>query len=367
MKESYCSASKISLPSLGLLAWLLVCHISAAAVTFTNTPSTVSNTYSGTITLQIDGLTNGETVTVQKYLDINTNGAIDSKDWLVQQYNLTDGQAGMVIGGVTNMNVPGDSTGTNGAITSVQSFGAAGIVQQMVGKYLYRLSSTTGRFAAITNAFTVTNAAFAQWITGSVKSSSTNVANAGVLLFVPSSSGGLGSPIAGAIANNSGSYTIKAPSGTYLLWGFKNGYVTDFSSTPTLTLNSGATITTNLNLLSGTRTISGKEVDAANNSIVLPGLMADWETTNGLFAVGFTDSGGNFSSSVTSSLWQLACGDRSGLYLHGYLGLSDQARPIVLTTTGSVANVTAAFAKGTAMFYGTVTDDQGHPLNGVSF
>src|SRR5208282_2339370 len=37
--------------------------------TFTITPSTVSNTYTGTITLQIGGLTNTETVVVQKFLD----------------------------------------------------------------------------------------------------------------------------------------------------------------------------------------------------------------------------------------------------------------------------------------------------------
>ena len=62
-----------------------------AVVTFTNTPAAVSNTFTGTITLLIGGLTNGETVVVQKYLDANTNGVIDGRDILVQQFNLTDG------------------------------------------------------------------------------------------------------------------------------------------------------------------------------------------------------------------------------------------------------------------------------------
>ena len=81
-----------------------------AAVTFSVTPATVSNTYNGVITLQVNGLTNTETVAVQKFIDLNTNGVIDDTDWLVQQFKLTDGQAGMVIGGVTNFNVPATPT-----------------------------------------------------------------------------------------------------------------------------------------------------------------------------------------------------------------------------------------------------------------
>ena len=87
----------------------------AAAVAFSVTPSTVSNTYNGTITLQVTGLTNGETIVVQKFLDANTNGVVDASDWLVQQFSLTDGQVGMSIGGIVNSNVPGDTDATGGA------------------------------------------------------------------------------------------------------------------------------------------------------------------------------------------------------------------------------------------------------------
>ena len=94
----------------------------AAAVVFSVTPSAVSNTYNGTITLQVTGLTNGETVVVQKFLDANANGVIDASDWLVQQFSLTDGQAGMSIGGIVNSNVPGDTDSTGGQITAQLSF-----------------------------------------------------------------------------------------------------------------------------------------------------------------------------------------------------------------------------------------------------
>src|SRR5260370_18885462 len=75
-----------------------------AAITFTNTPAAVSNTYTGTISLQIGGLTNAETVVIQKFLDANTNGLIDGADLLVQQFYLTDG-ANSIIGGGTNFHV----------------------------------------------------------------------------------------------------------------------------------------------------------------------------------------------------------------------------------------------------------------------
>ena len=60
----------------------------------------------------------GGSVVVQKYLDANANGVVDTGDWLVQQFNLTDGQAGMVIDGVTNFNVPGDTDTVSGQITA---------------------------------------------------------------------------------------------------------------------------------------------------------------------------------------------------------------------------------------------------------
>src|SRR5262245_17176521 len=78
----------------------------SAAVGFSISPSTVSNLYSGYITVQVTNLTAGDTVLLQTWLDANTNGVIDAGDTLSQQSQLTDGQPGMVIGGVTNVNVP---------------------------------------------------------------------------------------------------------------------------------------------------------------------------------------------------------------------------------------------------------------------
>src|SRR3989442_1061906 len=73
-----------------------------AAVGVTPTPTAVSNLYAGTISLTVTGLNSGETVIVQKYLDANTNGVVDAGDYLVQQFQLTDGVGPTLFGSVTN-------------------------------------------------------------------------------------------------------------------------------------------------------------------------------------------------------------------------------------------------------------------------
>src|SRR5450759_1135185 len=226
-----------------LASGLLVGHSALAAVTFTNTPSAVSNTYSGLITLSIGGLTNTETVVVQKLLDLNTNGVIDGTDWLVQQFALQDG-TNFVIGGVTNFNVPGDLNAITGAITATLNFKNGDFVQNIIGKYLYKLSSPVGHFTPLTNQFAVTNFPFAQKITGNVVSNgtSTTLSNAVVILMPGPNS----SPVAGAVANNAGSYTIQVPPGTYMLAAFRSNYLANFATAPIITLGGGATITTNL-------------------------------------------------------------------------------------------------------------------------
>src|SRR6185295_14363151 len=92
-----------------------------AAVSFTVTPAAISNQYAGMITLTIGGLTNGETVSIDKFLDANTNGVIDGGDLLAQRFQLTDGQMSL-IGGKTNINVPGDSNPAASNITTLLNF-----------------------------------------------------------------------------------------------------------------------------------------------------------------------------------------------------------------------------------------------------
>ena len=332
-----------------------------AVPALTITPTAVSNTYSGFITLAVTGLTNGEPVVIQKFFDLNTNGVVDSSDFLIQQFALTDGVAA-TIGGVTNLNVPGDTDATGTQITAKLNFQNGDFVQNFVGKYLYKLSSPTARFTPITNLFTVTNATFALsgTISGSVTNSGTNVPNASVILFQP---GGDGlNPAFGCVANNSGAYSIKAPPGAYFLLAFRSNYLANSSIAPTITLTNGASITTNLALIAANQSLSGKVADAANASVGLPGLFISVQSTNGLVGIGSTDTNGNFTARVTTNSWKLG-GDSGAVSLHGYLRTQDSTK--TNTFAGSVAGITVLLPKATALFYGSVKTDAGSPLAAV--
>ena len=357
--KTYPSFFKTGLRLLALQCALLLCQTLFAAVTFTNTPSVVSNTYAGMVTLQIGGLTNGETVVLQKFLDLNTNNAIDGNDWLVQQFNLTDGKASVFYDGstaVTNLNVPCDLNSTTGAITATLNFQGGDFLQNIVGKYLLKLSSPSNHFTPITNLFSVTNFPYAQKFTGNVVNSGTNVPNAAVLLF---NSARNGPPLAGAIANNSGGYTIPAPAGTYSLLPFKTNYLCNFAAPPVVTLGGSATVTTNLTLTNATASISGNVVDANNYSLVLPGVMVMAQAANGLMAVGTAGTNGNFALGVRSGQWDVKADDTT-LIIHGYAGPQD-ATNVSAGTTG----VTFAVPQATALFYGSVNDNLGNPLAGI--
>ncbi len=338
---------------------LYLCQTVSAAVTLTNTPSTVSNTYSGIITLQVGGLTNGETVVVQKFLDANANNVADAGDLLVEQFDLTDGTS-FVIGGVTNLNVPGDNDPVGGQITATLNFQNGDFVQDIVGKYIFVLSSPVGHFAVVTNFFSVTNSPYAQTIAGSVVSSGTNVPNAVVILFPPPRSGdhGPGNPRAAALADNSGNYSIQVPPGTYVPLAFRGNYVADFLASPVVTVTNGQTVNANLTLTNATASISGQVVDLNNPGIGLPGLLLP-SSANSLITVGFTDTNGNFTLGVRPGTWSLE-GESSGLIVHGYVGYQNGTN-VAAGATG----VIAAFPKATAMFYGSVKDNLGNPLVGI--
>ena len=88
----------------------------------------------------------------------------------MQQFTLTDGAAGMVIGGVTNLSVPGDQNVVSGTISVALGFQDTDFLQLTIGSYLYEVSSPMNSFAPVSRSFLVTAAAFPQWITGNVVS-----------------------------------------------------------------------------------------------------------------------------------------------------------------------------------------------------
>jgi pimeloyl-ACP methyl ester carboxylesterase len=337
---------------------LFFCYRGLSGVTFSVTPSVVGSQDAGTITLSITGLTNGETVVVQKFLDANTNGVIDSGDTLWQQFQLQDGQAS-IIGGVTNVNVPGDTDSTGAQITAALHFPSSDFSQNMIGEYAFRLSSPNGHFTPVTRFFVITNVPSLQTITGSVVNSGTNVPNAVVIIFAGPRPGqnSPGNPLGGVVANSAGNYAFPAPVGTYMLLPFKSNYLASIS---TVVVSNGANTIANLTLTNATQSIVGKVADAASNSIGLPALFLHG-SANGFFATAFSDPNGNFTMRVTPGQWGLGA---EGLEAQGYLGFAS-ANFAIDTTSGSSNGVIIPYPKATALFYGSVKDGQNRPLAGV--
>lgn len=329
-----------------------------AAVTFTITPAAISNTYGGTITLQVSGITAGSTVVMQKFLDANTNGVIDSGDILGEQFQLTDGSASVFTNGathVTNFAVPGDTDGAaNGAITATL-YPGLDFAQLISGQYFFKLSSPNGQFSPITNSFTVTNFPFAQKITGNVVNNGTNVPNAVVILFEPAFDSK--NATYGTVANNLGNYTIEVPPGGYELFAVQSNFVENLNYAPNFILGAGQTVTTNITLTNATATITGKIADTNNPSLGLPGMLLACETQDNMLTVVYSDTNGNYTVRVTADLWRIQAGESADL--HGYVELQGDGSAPWNTTTGNVAGATIFLAKATGIFYGTVTNSSG--------
>src|SRR5437773_5387110 len=355
MKTNTCLIVRRGLFFVLLCASLCLPALSRAAVGLTLNPSSVSNTYEGQIALQITGLTNGETVLIERFVDYNTNGAVDANDMLVQILRLGDGQAN-VFGGVTNMNSPGDLTTTNSVISTVISFYGTN-PGKFIGNYVFRVSSPTGNFSPATTQFTVTNSNFGQAISGAVRNNGTNVPYGGVFL--------LGGPnqnfVGGTFADSSGNFTIRAAPGTYVLGAAKSGYVFDFSTGQQVTLSSGLNATANANATAATRTISGTVRELGNPTKTLGGVEINCESQNG-FALAFSDSNGNFTIPVTAAVWKLK-GEDDLVGLMGYLAPDKEpARPLVDATSGSASGVNIDLPKVNALFYGSLKTSSNTPF-----
>ncbi|PYM13700.1 MAG: hypothetical protein DME18_08400 [Verrucomicrobia bacterium] len=340
-------------------ASFLLPPVARAAVGFTVSPSSVSNTYSGQITLQISGLTNGETVLIERFIDVNRNG-IDSGDLLVQSFKVTDGQV-TAFGGIRDVNVPGDDDGSsNGLIQTSFSFNSAPEFSRAAGQHVFRVSSPSGGLAVQTLNVTQPLPA-AQFITGQITNS------LGALVPYPTvallvQTGQDVQFVVGAVGSASGDYTVVAAPGTYLVLPTKVGFVSDLSTAPVITLNAGEFITQNLELTPGTQTISGTIADAATGNGI-PGLQLFLESSNNKLAIAFTDTNGNFSVSTVPDQWKIDISDFS-LSQSGYL--RPQNKPRVDTTGGGVTGVNVQLAKEAALVYGSLKNDTNAPLPGIS-
>lgn len=338
-----------------IVAALFLHHAPASAqVNLALSQPAISNYFTGTLGLQITGLTNGEPVVLQKFVDADGNGAVDAGEPLVGQFKITEGQVSR-IGGVRNKNVPGDADETaDGTINETFDFNDPKDFAHHVANYIFRVSSPSGNFAPVVRTFAVTNSTLGQGVTGTV----TGAPYAFVILLKPTNDGG--ELFAGGIANASGVFSISCAPGSYQVIATKSGMVTDFGAAPTVTVGAGSSANTTIALSAADRTISGTLTNAVNGT-VLPGVQLRVESATGLFALGYSDTNGQFSIGVTAGIWSPEF-EETALIALGYVApeqLSD-----IDTTGGSVAGLVQPFLPATALFYGTFRD--GGNLTGIA-
>ena len=356
MKEQH-STLKTCFVFVTLLAGLLA--PAARAATLSVTPAAVSNNYTGVITLNIGGLTNNETVVVSKYLDANGNGVLESFEPLVDSFRITDGGAS-VIGGVTNLNVAYDGNAATGAISATLNQATPLALQNLVGAYIYRVVSPGNNFSPTNATFVITNAAYAQTVSGTIYSNGVGPLAGAVVVVLESSVGGDGGGryVAGVVADATGHYQLALSPGNYVLMPTMPGYFTDQSLAVMVALTSGMSATNDLVLSNYTATISG-DVHNSGNGQPIGGVLMTFEGSNNLFGVAFTDTNGNYTAGVSPGFWKVKV-ESDQLASRAFL--VPQQNLQADTTTGSVVNAGIGLSKANALIYGTFTNVNGAPM-----
>ena len=117
----------------------------------------------------------------------------------------------------------------------------------------------------------------------------------------------------------------------------------------------------NVFLTPATTNVTGKVVNAATNSIKIPGVNGLTTSTNGFLSLFLSDTNGNFVMPVSSSAWEAAVDNFSAQFA-GYLTFQTNQ---LFSVTNKTVNITNALPQATAIFYGTVTNSSGSAMPGV--
>ena len=340
-------------------AVVLAAASAQAVVGLSVSPASITNDYVGKVTLTITGLSAGQTVRVERFSDLNGNGVVDpATDGLTRSFTVTDGQL-PIIGGVRNLNVPGDDDGAvNGTIrVDLDSPGIDNVFGTASGRFIYRVSDPLNVFTPVTRTFTVAQKVYPQGIRGRITAAAGGAPLAGAFVVLLNANG---NGIGGASADANGNYSFNTLPGSYQIYPLLPGYIVD-GALASATVVTNQFTTNNQALATGAFTISGRLTDATSGAGI-SGVFMFWQSTNNLASLGGpTDTNGNYSVAVSASQWKAEIGG-SDLAQLGYL------RPDKLTTnitSASAANVNFAVPKATALIYGTVKDNLNNPVNGV--
>lgn len=322
-------------------------------------PASLPVDASADVVLTIDGLASGDTVLLERYLDVNGNSLIDPGDLLVQSALVRDGHV-ILVDGQRDFSQPGDEDNgaVDGRIVTHFNLATSPELARIVGPYLIRVSSPTAAFTPILKMFTLNPSADSRIVAGRITTvSSTAISHALVCLL--QKNGTSYDFLRGAIADSNGNYTLRAPAGTYLLLPMAPGYVANLTTATPLTLST-SDVTRDLTLLTGgSRIISGQVQNRDDYTISLPGVQLFLLSQDGLAALTTTDTAGNFSVGVTAGLWEIQASSAS-LAALGYLNPNDS--PAANAGNFSVTSFIVPCVPAATLIHGTITDRSGGAL-----
>ena len=332
----------------------LIAGLQMQAAVFSVAPGSVTAEYQGELSFGIKRINVGETVVIEKYLDLNQNGSVDDEEMMTQSFRITDG-AVVSIGEVRNTNVPGDEDGlVNGEIRSELSFVGQSEANFTVGQYLYKATSPSDAFLPVFATFTVTKPPHPQSVNGQVTSEGAPVPYAVVVLDDGRR------PVALSMTDTNGRFTLVSSPGIYKLLVLKSGYLFDFAAASTVTVGADETLTRNLSLSRAEHVISGRLMDEATDEGIA-GVQVFTQSTSGQATLEFTDGNGNFHISVSSEEEWAIIASENDASLKGYVSLEEEM-VAVNTSGGSLSGVSIRWPKASALIHGRLVDDQDNGL-----
>ena len=312
------------------------------------------------ITINISGLNPSDTVRIERFLDLNSDGIVDIGEPDVADFLITDGTSS-TIGGVNNPNIPGDDDGVaNGTIVTHISIPTSSEIGQTAGNYIIRVLSPTGEFAPILTPLVITQPAYGQTVSGQLTLTSGSITTPGIIVLL-SNNGNNNNYVASCVTDTAGNYTLNAPIGSYMLLGLHIGEVSSMSGAPSFSLTSGETLTgENPILTPATCTISGQVQDVPNG-LSLKGVQLMFNSTGNYFDLNTSDTNGNYVISAVVDQWQNDISEYNLTQL-GYLATKSGT---TTTVSGATSTLNISLNQASALISGTVKDSGGTPRSGI--
>ena len=329
-------------------------------VTLTLSETTIGTDFYGLVDVSISGLSLGQTVRLEKFKVLNTNGEIDTGAMLVDSTLIRDGVAASA-GEVYNFNLLNDVTERDGTIETSLDFWTP-TAASIAGEYVFRLSSPQDSFTPVTTRLSITDTPTDQRFVGQVSNNGEPVAGAIVCLLEPLDTN---RRLVGATTTDAnGNYVLYAPyPDEYDVLAVKPGLVGPIAINTLVVLEEGGEIEQNFELIDGERTISGVLRDATTNE-PLPGmellfLQADANEafTYGYFTMTWTDANGAFSVPVPAGLWGVQVRDDASS-VKGYVTAYNSFLAVTDVTSADTSNFEVTLQPATGLIWGALQADE---------